>query len=163
MTFLAREFADPVVLELHFKYGFDGTNANGWKQKWQTGDGNDQHIFCSSIVPLQLQNVANGEVLWTNPRPSSTRLCRPVKIEFVRETTELCKQEEHEFNEQILNLQPCLILNASIIFKLSLTMIDGKVSDLFAIHPMISIVQFSCTLFPSIFHSYCMIVKFWTR
>lgn len=146
MIFLAREFVNPVVLELHFKYSFDGTNANGWKQKWQSGHGNDQQIFCSSIVPLRLQNVATREVLWTNPRPSSTRLCRPVKIEFVRETAELCKQEERGFSEQISNLEPLLIPNVSIIFKLSLTMIDGKVSDLFAIHLLISLLLFSIPL-----------------
>lgn len=130
MMFLEKEFPNLPVLELHCKYGFDGTHANGWKQKWLTDDGNDQHIFCSSIVPLELKNVETGDVVWLNPRPSSTRLCRPVKIQFAKETTELCKQEEKEYNDQIANLRACLSPSASIIFKLSLTMIDGKVNDL---------------------------------
>lgn len=125
---LGLESATITPLVLMVKYGFDGTNGTKWKQKWNNTTGNDEHIFCSSLVPLELLNPATGCVLWTNPRPSSTRLCRPIKIEFVRETSEICKQEEESLGEQIAALHPVTTMNWEINFKLALTMIDGKVS-----------------------------------
>lgn len=54
--------------------------------------GDDANIFFTSVVPLQLKatdKVTNAiTVIWKNPRPSSPRFCRPVKIQFVHENTE---------------------------------------------------------------------------
>ena len=41
-------------LILVVKYGFDGTLANSYKQKWNSETSNNENIFCSSLVPLQL-------------------------------------------------------------------------------------------------------------
>lgn len=128
MAHLKLELATTTPLLLIVKYGFDGTNSTKYKQKWNGDSGDDEHIVCSSLVPLQLVNPETGYVLWTNSRPSSTRLCRPIKIEFVRETSEFCKQEERSLGDQIGGLQPIATMNSEIHFKLSLTMIDGKVS-----------------------------------
>lgn len=93
-------------LEFKIKYGFDGTNANSYNQKW-TDDNihSDNHIFCSSIVPLQLENKKNHVVLWRNPHPSSSRFCRPIRIQYVRETAEVSKEEENYLKHQIKNLK----------------------------------------------------------
>ena len=109
------------------KYGFDGTKAPKYKQKF-TEDGRDDNIFCTSLVPLALTVVVGtGKKLWTNPRPSSVRLCRPIKIEFIKETKEVCKAEEKNLKDQIAKLLPCEAAGCKTFFDLSLTMIDGKV------------------------------------
>lgn len=127
VKFLELKSDEFLSLKMVSKYGFDGTNSSSYKQKWNNGTGNDEHIFCASIAPLQLINVDNGQILWTNPRPSSPRFCRPLLIEFAKETSELCKQKRADFESQIGDLQPCMIGNITIRFELSLTMIDGKV------------------------------------
>lgn len=51
-----------------------------------------ENIFFTSIVSLQLTfvgSIANETVpIWKNPRLSSARICRPIKIEFLRESVE---------------------------------------------------------------------------
>lgn len=127
ITSLGLKSDNLVSLKMIVKYGFDGTNSTSYKQRWNNGVGNDEHIFCASIVPLQVINVDNGQILWTNPRPSSTRFCRPLLIEFAKETSNLCKQKQADYESQIANLQPCVIGNVIVRFELALTMIDGKV------------------------------------
>lgn len=114
-------------LELKLKYGFDGTAANSYNQRWKDNNNSDEHIFCTSLVPLQLEDSENHEILWRNPRPSSTRFCRPIRIQYVRETTVICKEEELHMKQQIENLMDFKGNNFSVKFNLSLTMIDGKV------------------------------------
>lgn len=127
ITILGLESDTLVSLKMIVKYGFDGTNSSSYKQRWKNGVGNDDHIFCASIVPLQLLNVDNGQIFWRNPRPSSTRFCRPLLIEFAKETSNLCKEKEADYESQIANLQPYVIGNVIVRFELALTMIDGKV------------------------------------
>lgn len=70
----------------------------------------------------------NGTILWQNPRPSSTRFCRPIKLIFQKETPELCKNEIKNIEDQISKIKPTVIddhqLTISHAFKM--TMIDGK-------------------------------------
>ena len=89
----------------------------------------DANLFAVCIVPLQL-HTKNGYILWQNPRPSSTRYCRPIKLIFEKETMEVTKREIQNIDNQINEIQPtnCLFLNTVIIVKheLKMTMIDGK-------------------------------------
>lgn len=45
--------------------------------------------------------------MWKNPRPSSPRFFRPIKIEFVRETVEVSKNVVSNIKNQIKSLSPC--------------------------------------------------------
>ena len=45
---------DEDVIVLQVKYGFDGTSANSYKQRWRNENGDDSHIFSTCLVPLQL-------------------------------------------------------------------------------------------------------------
>ena len=111
------------------KYGFDGTSSNSYKQKQNGKSSSDEYLFCSSLVPLQLvEKKREKNVIWTNPLPSSTRFCRPIRVQFEKETSELTKREEEIMKDQIKNLKSFNYNGFRVHFKLSLTMIDGKVS-----------------------------------
>lgn len=127
-------------IEMIYKWGVDGSSGQKeYKQKITEGSSqentSDSNLMLSSLVPIQLygyeKNSSNKKVIWQNPRPSSTRYCRPIKFEFKKETKETIKQEYEYINNQIKNLQPTKInINGEEIVinhKLILTMIDGKV------------------------------------
>lgn len=81
-------------LELICKWGCDGTSGQSTYKQNFSGDGNksDANIFFISLVPLQMFNRVNPHmIVWKNPRPSSPRFCRPIKIQFLHETAQLTK------------------------------------------------------------------------
>uniref|UniRef100_A0ABD2W5E4 Uncharacterized protein n=1 Tax=Trichogramma kaykai TaxID=54128 RepID=A0ABD2W5E4_9HYME len=121
--------ATPTNVKLVCKYGFDGTNAKSYKQKAVDPDAFCQSIFCSSVLPLQLVDETTGEVYWKNPRPSSTRYCRPIKVSYEKETTTTINREANELKEKINKLEKLTYENWSVSFQMHLTMIDGKVCN----------------------------------
>lgn len=127
--FLNLSFYDKenTTLLLILKYGFDGTNANAYRQKSDDKHNSFSNIFCCSLVPLQLIDKTTKIVHWENPRPSSIKLCRPIKISYEKETDELCKNEERDIMAQIDELQDVSIAGCTVQFEMILTMIDGKV------------------------------------
>jgi hypothetical protein len=42
-------------------------------------------------VPIRLIDEESGAIIWQNPVPSSVRFCRPISIEFSKETPEKTK------------------------------------------------------------------------
>ena len=126
---------------LIYKWGFDGSSGlNPYKQKHSETEGDcidiDSSVFLSSLVPLRLITgdlKLNATVFWQNPRPSSTRYCRPIRMQFKRETTELSIAEKTYMDCQISAIQPTVIEleNRNIIVKHNLifTMVDGKVCN----------------------------------
>lgn len=120
------------------KWGFDGSTGHGeYKQCFSDPNLKDSSLFVTSYVPLQLiftpENEENPVVLWKNPRPSSTRYCRPIRFQFLKETAEVTVQEETYFKQKIHNLQPTTFKYNDreflITHKLQLTMVDGKVCN----------------------------------
>ena len=70
---------------LHLKWGFDGaTGQSVYKQSGDVDEAAEQSLLCTTIMPLQL--VVRGKTMWTNPSPSSTGYCRPLRIQYKRET-----------------------------------------------------------------------------
>lgn len=122
-------------LELICKWGCDGTSGQStYKQKFSDGNKSDANIFFISLVPLQIFDRVNPHVIiWKNPRPSSPRFCRPIKIEFLHETAEATRAEVDCIEAQKRNLVPFETVMSgkqiNINFKLVLTMIDGKVCN----------------------------------
>ena len=51
--------------------------------------------------------MANGKTktVWRNPTPSSTRLCRLIRIRFVHETADVTKEEIEYISKQIQLLE----------------------------------------------------------
>lgn len=121
------------------KWGFDGSGRQqSYKQNQSDQTFSDSNILMTTLVPLQLLIESDGStsrkvVLWQNPRPSSTRFCRPIKIEFAKETVASIKREQELVENQIKKLSPTVVDmgygTLPISHRLTLTMIDGKVSN----------------------------------
>ena len=117
-------------LELISKWGFDGSTGHGfYKQGDIANPKNDGQAFVTSLVPLQMRS--SSEVIWQNTAPSSTRFCRPMKIEYCKETAEVSKMESEYWEGQIQQLTeiivPLTCVIVTVAFKLQLTMVDGKI------------------------------------
>lgn len=117
---------------LFSKWGFDGSSGHSsYKQAFHGLEASDSAVFITCIVPLRL--ICGEKILWQNPRPASTRYCRPLKIEFVKESTDVSILEKNQMDEQIRNLQESSMLieekylhvNHNLIFA----MVDGKVCN----------------------------------
>lgn len=71
--------------------------------------------------------------MWKNPRPSSRRFCRPIKIEFLYETTEATVKQTEYIKEQAGKLLPFkTVINGKeiiVTYELALTMIHSKVCN----------------------------------
>ena len=53
-------------------------------------------VFFTSTVPLQLSVVNETKeeiVVWKNPRPSSSRFCRPIRLQFFKESADSSRKE----------------------------------------------------------------------
>lgn len=121
-------------LTLIGKWGFDGSTGHSeYKQSFANSSLDDSSLFVTSYVPLQVVNNSDNKILWKNPRPSSTRYCRPIRFQFVKESSTVSKNEESYFKEKIASLCPTTFSfnDRNRIFKiqhtLQLTMVDGKI------------------------------------
>ena len=66
------------------KWGCDGSSGHSThKQRFKNSDATDEFLFVFSFVPLRLSDGQN--IIWQNPRPSSTLYCRPIKFIFSKE------------------------------------------------------------------------------
>jgi len=77
-------------LYLISKWGCDGSSQQSeYKQVFNSECDSDSSIYFTSVVPLQLVSGdidgPNKIILRQNPRPSSPRYCRPIKIQFIRD------------------------------------------------------------------------------
>lgn len=127
-----------VNLTFFYKWGMDGSSGQSqYKQKFMEEYENDSTIFLTSIVPLQLFSISESKgkiIILQNPRPSSTRYCRPIKFQFKKETSILIKEERNNVDEQIKHPQPLKIRisndeEITITYEMKLTMVDGKVCN----------------------------------
>lgn len=114
-------------LSLINKWGFDGASGHSnYKQKL---DGDDSSIFMCSFVPLKLVRDDTDEVIWENPKASSTFYCRPIYFKFAKENDLDIKKEMAIIETEISALQPSVVGNAKVSHKLHMTMIDGKITS----------------------------------
>lgn len=121
------------LLFLVSKWGCDGSSGHStYKQKFTNSEDTDEFLFVFSFVPLQLRDNS-GNVVWQNPRPSSTMYCRPIKFIFSKETTDFTVTETNKILEEINQLVPTIGnvdgKEVSVKHELLFTMIDGKVCN----------------------------------
>lgn len=125
-------------LNLICKWGCDGSSGmSQYKQQFSDSSVSDANIFLTSMVPIQLingdPNSKKKLVIWQNPRPSSTRYCRPIRIQFKHETTELSVMEKQYIDQQISVLQATKVKiqlrEVLVKHTLYFTMIDGKLCN----------------------------------
>ena len=131
-------FEECTNLMLHFKYGSDGSSSqSNYKQQFINENGHsidDSSVYVSSMVPLQLVTVKKngklGKILWTNDKPSSPMYCRPISINFAKETTEYIIDEKVNLENQISNLVShtfnISFKNIKICYQFMPTMYDVK-------------------------------------
>lgn len=123
------------TLELIVKWGFGGSSGQSqYKQNASSGlEVSDHNLFATWLVPSQLRNVSpngNISVLWSNPRPSSVRYCRPLRLQFLKETAAVINTEHEYVTSQISQLSPLKLkepFEITVNFKMVLTMADGKI------------------------------------
>ena len=90
-------------------------------------------MFQTAIVPLKL--VINGREVWLNEKLNSSHFCRPLHLQYQKETTEVTKGEEDRINREIEDLQDFELditlksgerLSATVKYHIDMTMLDGK-------------------------------------
>lgn len=125
-------------LYMIWKWGCDGSSGQAlYKQKASDPNFTDSDIFFTGIVPLRLycksENTSQEEIIWQNPKTSSPRYCRPVRLQFQKESVQLVKQEKTYVQQQIDNLNPTIAhfrgSEISVNHILKMTMVDGKVCN----------------------------------
>lgn len=123
----------PTHCSLILSYGFDGSTGQSiYKQRFEQDniDGIDQSLFVTTIIPLKLIDTRN-QIIWMNNTPQSVRFCRPLKIQFIKETTDLILKEKYNLDIQIKNLKNYIYTNKQnnviVEYKPYMTLIDGKV------------------------------------
>lgn len=116
-------------------YGCDGSSGHSnYKQKFTCNkdDPDDSNLFATTIVPLRLVTSDTNTILWNNVTPQSIRFCRPLKLQYIKESKALILEEKSNLDEEIRNLQH-LNLHVTddkilrVKFNLHMTLIDGKV------------------------------------
>lgn len=103
-----KQFPKISNVKLIASYGFDGsTGQSMYKQKFCVNESQsfDQSLFATTVIPLKLVGDF-GTVLWLNRTPQSVRFCRPLKLEFVKETKEHILTEKNDLDNQIQKLVP---------------------------------------------------------
>lgn len=119
-------------LFLYTKWGFDGSSGHSsYKQAFHGIEACDAAVFISSLVPIRL--VCGTKIIWQNPRPGSTRYCRPLKMQFIKESTAVSIAEKTRVDEQISHLQNTTTTiqqrEVTVKHNLIFSMIDGKVCN----------------------------------
>lgn len=130
-TKLLDELAEP-RLKVIYKWGLDGASGqSNYKQVFQNDNGSssDESVFMISMMPLQVKS--SDLVIWKNPHPSSTKYCRPIRFDFMKEDRMTTNQLFDEMQTEIADLDMSSVDsngNEVIIdHKFFSTMVDGKV------------------------------------
>lgn len=117
---------------LFTKWGFDGSSGHSsYKQAFHGSEASDSAVFITCIVPVRL--VSDSKIIWQNPSPASTAYCRPLKIQFIKESKEISVAEKIRVDEEIKKLQNTTTTSQNrqveVNHKLILTMVDAKVCN----------------------------------
>lgn len=133
-----KENTNYLKCKLILSYGFDSSTGQAqFKQAFNepsTSNHSDASLLATTIIPLRLL-VTSGQPIWNNLTPQSTRFCRPVKLEYVKETKESILKEKSDLKNEIdaLKSMHITISEGKIVevsFDLYLTLIDGKVLNI---------------------------------
>ena len=130
-----------VNFRVKVKVGSDGTSGVSAYKMTSTSEIREKSIYLSNIVPLELKAILKDhstKLVWKNPRPSSTKFCRPIKFEFIKEDKETTLKEYKHIKQQFENVPDLIINNDKIKQPITVrfhkedfyyTMVDGKVAN----------------------------------
>lgn len=123
-------------VKLFSKWGCDGSSGQSeYKQALPEESEliSDANLFIVSFVPLRLVDEQSNAIIWQNPTSSSVRYCRPISLEFAKETPEKTATVVREIEDKINELTPTILsIDDKVIqvkHELFMTMIDGKVAQ----------------------------------
>lgn len=114
------------------KWGMDGSSGQqNFKLKCAY---NDSSVFMVCFVPLELVCSETGIIVWHNDAPNSTRLCRPIEFQFVKETYEGTRDVYAFYQNEIDKLSVTSVENffgitCDVKYIFQCTMIDGKTAN----------------------------------
>jgi len=135
---------DLIKTEMICMWGMDGTTGQSQYNQPNNKDDNevlnDSSLFTVSMTFLKLIHK-DGEgkdekvtTLWENESPQSPHSCRPIQLEFVKESEEYVLRTKKDIDEQIENLPFHLLKtdmgNVLIDYSFFFTMIDGKILNM---------------------------------
>ena len=108
-------------LTLIVKWGCDGSSGHSsYKQNFTIEGCSDESIFLTSMVPLQIHSTKNKtKSSWLNPRPASTRFCRLIKFQYVKDTEAVVLAKVRRVEEEIAKLErtEVIVRNRSFVFE----------------------------------------------
>ncbi|XP_062559133.1 uncharacterized protein LOC134223925 isoform X1 [Armigeres subalbatus] len=126
---------DYTELVLSSSWGMDG--STGYSQYHQAlsmpNQKDDSDVFSVTTTPIQLYYQNNKKsILWHNLTPQSIRFCRPIMLEFIKESKEMVLNTKRYIENQISELVPVKIQLSNdefvlVDFIFVMSMIDGKV------------------------------------
>ena len=58
----------------------------------------EENLFQTAIVPIRLD--VGGSCVWRNEKPNSFQFCRPLHLQYQKESNDLCKREYADLVEQ---------------------------------------------------------------
>lgn len=125
--------------KLYSKYGFDGaTGQSKYKQRFEQSplESSDESLFTSTLVPIFLSDECSNNI-WVNPNPASTRFCRPIRFQYLKETSEIIRNEADYLKVQMNDLTQKIIeikyknsiIEIEVFYENKLTMLDGKCAN----------------------------------
>jgi len=141
-TILVQHQSNEFVMQV--SWGFDGSaGQSNYKMQMNVDSSTsagqplaDSSLFACTMIPLQIiQKGVTPEdelILWHNQVPQSVQFCRPISIEFAKETKELIRQCKADVDGQINLLVPYEFTltktpeTFKVNFECYLTIIDGK-------------------------------------
>jgi len=131
-----KQFSNSSELKLICSYGFDGsTGQSAYRQKFEikTPDVQllDHSVYVTSVIAIKMIDSFQRNI-WVNRTPQSIRFCRPLKIQFVKETSDHIIMGKNQLDFQIDNLKRFSYKldeadDVAVTFKMHMTLIDGKV------------------------------------
>lgn len=115
-------------------WGLDGSSGHAQYHQSITNPDKtaDNCMLATVTTPLRLSAADNStNIHWTNLMPQSVRFCRPIEIEFVKETREVTLEKKRKLEAEMENLEEvCVKLPngncVSIKFEFIMSQIDGK-------------------------------------
>lgn len=128
--------------EMLVMWGMDGTTGQAqYNQANSKEDGevmNDSSLMTVTMTMLKLiHKEGEGDeekitTIWENESTQSTHSCRPIQLEFEKESEEYVKKTKKHIDEQIEDLPTHLLKmhngqDLAISYRFYFTMIDGKV------------------------------------
>ncbi|KAL0879262.1 hypothetical protein ABMA27_003042 [Loxostege sticticalis] len=97
------------------------------------GDKHSLVTLFKNDIPHLFTMKSTGDIIWQNPRPSSTMYCQRIKLIFSNESTDFTVSETNKVMEEVNSLVPIICSiggnKVSVKHTLLLKMINGKVCN----------------------------------